>query len=165
MVRIVFHRGQQNNLGQAWEQLGKDTTMIRPEGFAQQRRAILCLGLLIIFIGMMPAALRAQSNPPPPTQGTEINHAGGHRMLSAVTEDSTVRSDGTHDLSDKQKRSIMHANFEKSKSDAAELAALAKGLREELDKPNVSVLSLDVMNRIDKIEKLAKKIREETKGF
>jgi len=58
-----------------------------------------------------------------------------------------------------------HANLEMSKSDAAELAALAKGLREELDKPNVDVLSLEVMNRIDKIEKLAKKIREETKGF
>ena len=68
-------------------------------------------------------------------------------------------------LSPKQKRLIVRANLEMSKCDAAELAALAKGLREELDKPNVNVLSLEVMNRIDKIEKLAKKIREETKGF
>ena len=59
----------------------------------------------------------------------------------------------------------MHANFEKSKSDAAELAALAKALREELNKPNVNVLSLEVINRAEKIEKLAKKIREETKGY
>jgi hypothetical protein len=59
----------------------------------------------------------------------------------------------------------MHANFAKSKTDAAELADLAKGLREELDKPNVNVLSFEVINRAEKIEKLAKKIREETKGF
>jgi hypothetical protein len=59
----------------------------------------------------------------------------------------------------------VRANFEKSKSDAAELAALAKELCKELDKPNVDVLSLEVVNRVEKIEKLAKKIRDETKGF
>jgi hypothetical protein len=45
------------------------------------------------------------------------------------------------------------------------LAALAKELREELNKPNVDALSLEGMNRIEKIGKLAKKIRDETKGF
>jgi hypothetical protein len=68
-------------------------------------------------------------------------------------------------LSPKQRLYIMRANFEKSKSDAAELAALAKALREELNKPNVNVLSLQVVNRAERIEKLAKKIREETKGY
>jgi len=52
-----------------------------------------------------------------------------------------------------------------SKNDAAELAALAKGLREVLDKPNTNIHSLEVNNRIDKIQKLAKKIREETTGY
>jgi hypothetical protein len=68
-------------------------------------------------------------------------------------------------LSPKQRLYIMRANFEKSKSDAAELAALAKALREELNKPNVNVLSLQVVNLAERIEKLAKKIREETKGY
>jgi len=76
-----------------------------------------------------------------------------------------VLPDETPLLNAKQKVSIMHANFAKSKTDAAELADLAKGLREELDKPNVNVLSFEVINRAEKIEKLAKKIREETKGF
>jgi len=77
----------------------------------------------------------------------------------------TLPDDNTPSLSPKQKLNIMQSNFARSKTDAAELAALAKGLREELDKPNVNVLSLEVINRAEKIEKLAKKIREETKGF
>ena len=82
-------------------------------------------------------------------------------MLTNPTSDTGVLPS----LSPKQKQSIVRANFEKSKSDAAELAALAKELCKELDKPNVDVLSLEVVNRVEKIEKLAKKIRDETKGF
>jgi hypothetical protein len=77
----------------------------------------------------------------------------------------SLRTDTSQPISDKQKQRIVHANFEKSKSDAAALAAMAKELREELDKSNGSVLSLEVINRAEKIEKLAKKIREETKGY
>ena len=68
-------------------------------------------------------------------------------------------------MSAKQKQSIMHANFTRSKIDAAELAALAKELREQLNKPGVDVASLEIVGRAEKIEKLAKRIREETKGF
>ncbi len=45
------------------------------------------------------------------------------------------------------------------------MASLAKDLREELNKPNADALSLEVVNLADKIEKLARKIRGETKGF
>jgi hypothetical protein len=61
--------------------------------------------------------------------------------------------------------SIVQANFAKTKSDARELAALAKELREELNRPNATVLSVEVHSRLERIEKLAKKIREETKGY
>jgi hypothetical protein len=139
--------------------------MTRAQGFAMQRRVILAVGLLVTlsFLTSVPAAAQTTNTA---TQGTEMNHTGGHRMLSAIPDDaSNPRNDGSQTLTPKQRQSIVHANFEKSKTDAAELAALAKRLREELDKPDVNVLSLEVMNRIDKIEKLAKKIREETKGF
>ena len=74
-------------------------------------------------------------------------------------------NDPLHSLSVKQRQSIVQANFEKSKNDAAEMAALAKDLRKELDKPNANALSLEVANLADRIEKLAKKIRGETRGF
>jgi hypothetical protein len=59
----------------------------------------------------------------------------------------------------------MQSNFDKSKRDATELAALAKQLREELDKPDVNPLSLEVTNRIERIQKLAKKIRDQMKCY
>ena len=142
--------------------------MMRSQCFSRLCRATLSGALLIAVTGLAPALAPAQTQPPLPTsQGNMDSHAHGYTPLPVFTagaDNNAVRSEDVR-LSPKQKRLIVRANFEMSKSDAAELAALAKGLREELDKPDVNVLSLEVMNRIDKIEKLAKKIREETKGF
>jgi hypothetical protein len=62
-------------------------------------------------------------------------------------------------LTPKQQRAILKANYAKMKQDADELAALAKSLQQDLDKSNENVLSLDVVEKADKIEKLAKKIK------
>ena len=53
----------------------------------------------------------------------------------------------------------MKANFEKMKRDAGQLADLAKALQEELNKSNENILSLDIIEKADKIEKLAKRIK------
>ena len=50
---------------------------------------------------------------------------------------------------------------ERAKADAAELSALADQLRDQLKKMNVNVLSLDVIQKTEAIEKLAKKIKGE----
>jgi len=65
----------------------------------------------------------------------------------------------------KQKRNLLKQNFEKMKHDAEELAALAKALQEELDKSNENLLSLQVVNKAEKIEKLAKRIKSTARGF
>jgi hypothetical protein len=52
--------------------------------------------------------------------------------------------------------------LEQTRSDAAELSALAEQLRDELNKMNVNVLSLDVLAKTEKLEKLAKKIKDES---
>jgi hypothetical protein len=67
-------------------------------------------------------------------------------------------------LTGKQKQDILKSNFEKLKRDADELAALAKSLQEEIDKSNENVLSLKVMEKAEKIERLAKKIKAVAKG-
>jgi hypothetical protein len=59
----------------------------------------------------------------------------------------------------------LKANFEKTKTDAAEMATLAKELRTALDKPNADAYSPQVVNLADRIEKLAKKIRGEMQGY
>ena len=59
----------------------------------------------------------------------------------------------------------MKANFEKLKRDAGELAGLAKDLQEELNRSNENMLSLHVVEKADKIQKLAKRIKGNARGF
>jgi hypothetical protein len=68
-------------------------------------------------------------------------------------------------LSKKQKRNYMKANFQKMRQDADELATLAKSLQDELNKSNENILSLQIVENADKIEKLAKKIKNMAKGY
>ncbi|HXW16548.1 MAG TPA: hypothetical protein VEN79_18705 [Terriglobia bacterium] len=114
-------------------------------------------GLLLILTCLTPAAAYAQNQTANPGRPSP--------MPLFDDEGRVTRDDIPPTLTNKQKKGIMHSNFEKSKRDAAELAALAKQLREELNKPDVSTLSLEGMNRIERIEKLAKKIRDEMKGY
>jgi hypothetical protein len=83
-------------------------------------------------------------------------------------QDTTPRPDlapnGISPLTKKQQQELLKSNFEKLKRDADELAALAKSLQQDLDKSNENVLSLKVLDRAEKIEKLAKKIRSEAKS-
>ena len=67
-------------------------------------------------------------------------------------------------VSEKQKRSILRSNFEKMRRDVDELAELTKQLQGDLDKSNENILSLGVIDKADKIEKLAKKIKGAARG-
>ena len=157
--------GRKNDIEQSLGRFGRDGAVIRSQCFARLCRATPSGVLLIAVTGLALAPAQIQSLPPTP-QGTVGKHVPSDDppVFNTNIDNNAVRTDDVH-LSPRQKRLIMRARFEMSKNDAAELAALAKGLREELDKPNVNVLSPQVMNRAEKIEKLAKKIREETKGF
>gem|GEM_PF-625366 len=75
-----------------------------------------------------------------------------------------LNPDDQSPLTPKQQREIMKSNFEKMKRDANELAGLAKSLQQDLNKSNQNVLSLKVLDRAEKIEKLARKIKTEAKG-
>ena len=110
-------------------------------------KAIL-LGLLITVTCLTPSPGPAQSRPrqkdPSPLYQQEPSPFPAPRVV-------------------RNERAIQQADFAKAKSDATELAALAKELREELDKPRVDTLSPEVVSRAQQIGKLAKKIREETR--
>ncbi|MGO8818403.1 MAG: hypothetical protein ACLQVG_27485 [Terriglobia bacterium] len=120
------------------------------------------VGLLVIATCLFVASAHAQNSPSvlPSRPDREAE------TLNATREnDPAPGVDLSRSMSFHQKQSIVQANFQKSKHDAAELASMAKALCEELDKPNADVLSLGIVSRMEKIEKLAKKIRDETKGF
>ena len=67
--------------------------------------------------------------------------------------------------SHKRQRELLKYKFEKMKQDADELAELAKSLQEDLDESNEHVLSVEVLQKAQKIEKLAKKIKSAARGF
>jgi hypothetical protein len=67
-------------------------------------------------------------------------------------------------LRDKQMK-LLQSRFEKTKNDAAEMATLAQELRQKLSMPNADAHSPEVVSLADKIEKLAKRIRGENKGY
>ena len=68
-------------------------------------------------------------------------------------------------LSQKQKSALVTANFKKTKQDAAKLCKLAESLEKEVSSSNPNVLSLHVVQSAAKIEKLAKKIKNEAKDY
>lgn len=67
-------------------------------------------------------------------------------------------------LTPKQKQNLLKSNFEKLKKDATDLAALAKSLQQDIEDSNEHVLSLKVVDKAEKIEKLARKIKTAAKG-
>lgn len=74
--------------------------------------------------------------------------------------------DSLDPLTSKQKRNLKKYRFNQMKEHADELAGLANSLQEDLGNSNENVLSLEIIEKASKIEKLAKKIRAEAKlGF
>ena len=67
--------------------------------------------------------------------------------------------------SEKQKKALIDYNFKKLKQHAQDLAKLAKSLQTEIEKSNENVLSLEIVRKAARAEKLAKKIKNEAKGY
>lgn len=106
----------------------------------------------------------------PAPEGLEAAPAAGNEVSSPATplqaqEPRSLDTEPLGRFSSKQKRDYMKSNFEKMKIDADELVVLAKSLQEELSNSNVNLLSLKVVEKAEKIEKLAKKIKSVAKGY
>ncbi len=65
----------------------------------------------------------------------------------------------------KQRQELLKSNLDKMRRDADEMADLATSLQEDLRKANQNVFSLTIVQRAEKIEKLAKKIKETARGY
>ena len=64
-----------------------------------------------------------------------------------------------------QQEEILKADYKKTLKDAAELVDLAEQLKEDLEKNDRHVLSVDSLKKTEQIEKLAKKIRSRLRRF
>ncbi len=64
-----------------------------------------------------------------------------------------------------QAEAILQADHEKSLKDVAELVKLSRQLQEELEKNDHHVLSVSAVRTAEKIEKLAKRIKNRLKRY
>jgi hypothetical protein len=128
------------------------------------RNAIL-LGLSMTLAGQMLCVPRIISATAAPSHPEATTQGDGPEAPQSTPRSRSNEDSSPSPLSGKQKTSILKANFEKMKRDAGELTDLAKALQEELNKSNENILSLDIVDKADKIEKLAKKIKGNARGY
>lgn len=105
-------------------------------------------GVLAALSLLAPFAVRSAQNSGFPTTGEVLSPPAGVKNEAAPTIPKQY---------DQSKKSPL----ERTKTDAAELSLLADQLRDELDKTNVNVLPFDVIQKTEKVEKLARKIKGE----
>lgn len=68
-------------------------------------------------------------------------------------------------LTIKQKDAIVKSNFKTTQHDVDKLSKLVQMLDTEMKKSNPNVLSVSIVRQANKIEKLAKKIKDEAKAY
>jgi len=123
----------------------------------------LAIAALILGGALTPLFGRAPSPPVPAAEQARVGHPR-HRLAQLQSE-SGNGIENTGQITPKQRRELMKENVEKMKRDAEELATLAKALQEELEKASENVLSLQIVDKAEKIEKLAKRIKGTARGF
>jgi hypothetical protein len=105
-------------------------------------------GGVAVLILLTAFCLRGGQNPAPPHQGEVAPAAPAANNSSGLLTPPPQPAPGK-------------SGREKTKADAAALSALADQLRDQLNKLDVHVLSLEVIQKTEAIEKLAKKIKAE----
>ena len=123
-------------------------------GAAITGRMGMLLAAILIFAAtslLFPHSVRDQGSQTPAVPRPQQGHGGPPNVPDLSPPP----------LTPKRQREILKANYQKMKQEADELAGLAKSLQDELTKSNQNVLSLQIVDKADRIEKLAKKIKTE----
>jgi len=149
---------------------GKDVGMALLYGKSPFYRKSILLWLSVGLAGLLLGGLHiaAQSTTKSSSQGgtTPTRSEAAAAIVAQEQSEVTSNSGPSQDsLSRKQRRELLKENLEKMKHDAGELAELTKALQDELNKANENVLALDVVDKADKIQKLAKKIKGNARGI
>ena len=123
----------------------------------------LAIGALMLAAMLFAVAGRASFRPvTAAAPAVRIAHPAAEQAPEQSEPGPGIENSGQ--ITPKQRRELMKANLEKMKRDAEELASLAKALQEELDKSSENVLSLQIVDKAEKIEKLAKRIKSTARG-
>jgi hypothetical protein len=124
--------------------MGPVNSLLRLHGIVHSSRTVVVAALILLFV----VAVRSAQNPAVPNGGDGSPPDSAVKNPSAPTPPKQVggaKKDG----------------LEKTKTDVAQLSALADKLRDELNDLNPNIFSLDILQKTQAIEKLAKQIKED----
>jgi hypothetical protein len=155
---------------------GKDIAMTLLYGKSSFYRTSILLWLSVSLAGQMLGLRRivAQAAAPPSSvqgssheQGTAPtrSEAAGQIVSQQNAEVESTPGSSQTTAAGRQKRDLLKANLDEMKRDAGELADLVKALQGELNKSNENILSLNIIDKTDKIQKLAKRIKGNVRGI
>jgi hypothetical protein len=126
------------------------------------RHASVLLTVLILLMSLAlptPGLPAAFQEIPDPLQNDGIApHLPSNTRKNAPDEDPTIRMQ-----KDLEKRANLDRHLH-LKTDTDKLFKLATELKDQVDKSNQNILSLDVIKKADEIEKLAHSVKEKMKG-
>jgi hypothetical protein len=94
--------------------------------------------------------------------GIGINN--GNRGLGVPPSLDPDTDPMTAKMADQQAKSRNNDRQKRLETDTQKLLALATELKEQVDKTDKNILSLDVIKKADEIERLAKSVKERMKG-
>jgi len=116
----------------------------------------------VLFLPRLCTLRAAQPTPapPPPAQSQSIERS---RINAGLPPD--LQSSASTQKSKAPYQAQLKAHFEEMKSDAATLAELANSLKADLDKANPNELPATLAEKVEQINKLAKRIRKLSSNF
>jgi predicted outer membrane protein len=147
---------------------GRDIEMATLCGKSPLYRASILLwlsaGLALLLLGAVPMATQTGSTQSP---SGSIVRAGASAEIVAQqqAEIGSKQEQSQGSITARQKQYLLKENLERLRRDAGELADLSKALQKELNTSSENVLSLDIAAKADKIQKLAKKIKSNSRGI
>jgi hypothetical protein len=132
------------------------------------RPVMLIMAILMVTLPVLPTGNSKTSVIP----AFAVAHAQGDSGLPQASpglpQPSPARPDADipqSSLSKKQRQDLLKDNFKHMKKEADELADLAKSLQSDVEKSNAAVMSLEIVRKAKRIEKLSKKIQDAAKGY
>jgi hypothetical protein len=135
----------------------KPKNLERIRFFRRRLLGIPVTGGILLLALLLPGPLAAQDRPSRARQDTQIPNPFPFPG-QATTNPPPERTP-------KQKEALLKSNFKEMKKHADQLAEMAQSLQKKIGQTNENVLSIEVVREAEEIEKLAKKIKNEAKGY
>jgi hypothetical protein len=137
---------------------------VQPTKFVRIAATGSVLGLVFFLGGTARGWSQGRNSPSQTTTQQQLpGIPPGNRGITGPTLDPDADS-MTARMAEQQAKS---RNFDRQKrleTDTQKLLALATELKEQVDKTDKNIMSLDVIKKADEIERLAKSVKERMKG-